>query len=402
MKKLKNLYKISELIIKEMNGLLSGNEKDMLHKWLKNNPDSIELYKKLQDKQFLSHRIESYSNYNSIKAWQNVEHRISEKVITKRLKPAEYLKIAAAILIPLLIASSIFIYKKTSYNNKITEASFIQDIKPGCKKAELTLSTGKKIVLNSNQSKIKIKDEAGTKIINTNIFLLYSLDESKDKNQKVVYNSIKTPKGGEYSIKLSDGTKVWLNAATTLIYPVAFRDSIRNVSLEGEAYFEVAENKEKPFVVTTENIDIIVLGTSFNISSYNDDDMFATTLVEGKVKINTNNNKYNLKPGQHFSLIKSSSETNIKEVNTELYTTWKDGNFIFENETLESILKQFSRWYNFTSYFKYEELKLYEFSGNLSRYKSPQKLFDMIEQISDVRFEIIGNELRISKYTSKN
>src|SRR5690606_28373157 len=228
------------------------------------------------------------------------------------------------------------------------------DIVPGTDRATLTLADGTIIPL-SDVGNGKIANQAGISLTKTDEGqLLYSVKESITENlgKELVYNIISTPKGGQFQVVLPDGTKVWLNAMSSLRYPVLFTEDERIVELKGEGYFEVARNTKQPFKVLTDNQTVTVLGTHFNINSYKKNESIKTTLVEGSVKVSgsivgeaTGAKSVILKPGQQAS-ISSTNILKVKKVNVDNAIAWKLGVFQFENTNIKDVMEEFSRWYD--------------------------------------------------------
>ncbi|GGC33313.1 hypothetical protein GCM10011386_26760 [Parapedobacter defluvii] len=261
------------------------------------------------------------------------------------------------------------------------------DIAPGGNRATLTLADGHTIELSEEKTGIVIGDlltyDDGT-----------ALDEA-DAGQRTsnVSNllTISTPKGGQYQITLPDGTKVWLNAASSLRYPIAFTGNERNVELTGEGYFEVAHNKAAPFRVHTEGQDVEVLGTHFNINSYADEPAVRTTLLEGSVRVHPAPDYPAAKPalllpGQQSVL--STAGLQLQEVDTDEAIDWKNGEFVCHNEPLESIMRKLARWYNVDVEYRDTISGSELFSGTISRYDDVSTMLRMLEQAGDIRFEI--------------
>ena len=238
-------------------------------------------------------------------------------------------------------------------------------------------------------------------ITDTSYTLSYaSIDSLQTGTNELEYNKLIIPRGGEYTLKLSDGTEVILNSETNLKYPVLFAQNERKVYLEGEAFFNVKNSKETPFIVTINDVEVKVYGTSFNVSAYTNENDIKTTLVEGSVGVSYPNNKdkpeQKLKPGQQFCYNKNTGKFNLKTVNTDLYTAWTKGIFVFENEPLDNILKKLARWYNFEFEFKDNKLKYQRFTGDLRRYDDIKKILDMISIASQVKFKIENTKVIIS------
>jgi len=272
------------------------------------------------------------------------------------------------------------------------------DILPGTNKAILTLADGSKVVLDENTSS-DISDQDGIKIyIEKNGQLVYTILNNKVLNADkiIAYNTISTPKGGQYQVILPDGTKVWLNAASSLKYPEAFSGKQRLVVLTGEAYFEVAKNKLMPFRVQSQNQNVEVLGTHFNINSYLDDNTVKTTLLEGSIKVS--NSKYSklLKPGEQ-SISGIGEQALIKiatDVDTGDETAWKNGLFQFNDSELKVILNQLERWYDIKIDYAHVPDKRY--NGMVPRKSKLSEVLKMLEKTGNIKFELEeGRKLKV-------
>jgi transmembrane sensor len=306
-------------------------------------------------------------------------------------------RIAVAASVMICVAAGLLFYQKrqalaTANDQKVTA------IVPGGNKAVLTLVDGSKIALNeaangslARQSGIMVtKAKDGQLIYQINAG---SLDKTQ-KNLTTEYNTITTPKGGQYQVNLPDGTKVWLNAASSLTFPVVFARNERKVKLSGEGYFEVAHNKLQPFKVTSDSQTITVLGTHFNVSAYKDDNHIATTLLEGKVKVQLNEiDVYaELNPGEQ-SVLKGRT-FNVQKVNADNAIAWVNNSFVFDNEELGSIMRKISRWYNVEVACPPDMEKI-EFSGTGSRSKSIQDILKIIEFTESVHFKFEGRRITV-------
>ena len=203
------------------------------------------------------------------------------------------------------------------------------------------------------------------------------------------FNTITVPLGGEYGVILSDGTQVWLNSGSTLKYPVTFKKDKRVVSLNGEAFFKVAKSAV-PFVVSTFDIDVQVLGTSFNVSAYGNDDCVMTTLVSGSVLVSSNHAEKQLRmePGNVLSYTKSTACMNMEKCDPDIYTSWINGEFKFRDMRLEDIMKKVNRWYNCQIRFEDPSVKELRFSGAAERDRPVEYLLELIQKVTEVNFEI--------------
>lgn len=256
----------------------------------------------------------------------------------------------------------------------------------GERQAQLILSSGESVTLTGNGCRLT-EANGMTIFVDTNGAVNYAV--AGEKRTELLYNTVITPRGGEYSVVLADGTQVWLNSGTEFRYPVSFTGNQREVYLNGEAYFEVQEDKDKPFSVWTGDVRIQVLGTAFNVNNY-DSGKVETVLVEGCVNMSNAADEVNLKPGQKGTALTNEREIRVDEVDVYVYTAWKDGNFVFEDQTLENIMKQLARWYNVEIFYEREAAREERLSGEMTRYEEIRPLLYYFEQISDVHFDIKG------------
>lgn len=330
--------------------------------------------------------IEPARNYKARKSWHMV---------------------AAAATLILVFAASLYSYNKK--NNKIATAAVVAaSIKPGSERAVLTLGDGTKINLN-NAAKGKIAEHAGivvTKLADGQ--LVYTVLPSKERNtgdtkDQMHFNTIETPKGGQYQIGLPDGTRVWLNASSILKYPTVFVGNERRVNLEGEGYFEVAkaykDGKRLRFIVETATQEVEVLGTHFNLNAYHEEGTVKTTLLEGCVKvISTSPSKDKsadfrlLKPNQQSSLVLNSSKFEVNTVNPDEVIAWKDGIFIYNNEDLKTIMRKLSRWYDIDVIYE-GNIDDLSFSGSVSKSKNLNEALKILALTGDVKFKIEGRRV---------
>lgn len=281
--------------------------------------------------------------------------------------------------------------------NKKKEHVFASDVAPGKNKAILTLADGKKISL-SDAVTGDVAKEAGFSITKTaDGQLVYNIAEAENANDSRL-NTISTPNGGEWQIRLPDGSTVWLNAASSIQYSLNIGTAkSRLVKLEGEAYFEVSKNKEHPFIVETARQAVEVLGTHFNINSYLDEKVTRTTLLEGSVRVSHNDTKESeiLKPGEQ-SLV-TSAGINVKAVDVDEAIAWKNGYFMFNNEKQESVLRKIARWYNVEIEYADPAAKEVMYYGTVSRFEKISKVLRKFEQTGEVRFDIKGNKVIVYK-----
>jgi len=265
------------------------------------------------------------------------------------------------------------------------------DIAPGSDKAILTLADGSKIELDS-AAKGAITTQGSVTVINLNGQLTYNNKDQSGKN--VLFNTITTPRGGQYQLVLTDGTRVWLNAASSLRYPTTFVGNERKVEMTGEGYFEVAHNAQSPFKVSVNNVEIQVLGTTFNINAYMDEAGIKTTLLEGSVRVLSGDKKVIIAPGEQANINKNSDNIFIsKNVDIEGVVAWKNGIFYFENMPFDEMMRHLSRWYNLEV--EYENgVPDIEFGGKMGRDVHLSKILEFFRKVG-VQCRLEENEKKL-------
>jgi transmembrane sensor len=305
---------------------------------------------------------------------------------------------AAASILLFLAAGAYFYFKKQPAQpvNIVHQVVPQADLVPGSNKAILTLSNGKTISLTDAKNGLLV-NEGKTAVQKTgNGQLAYDVAAGNpdQTTTPIIYNIVSTPKGGQYQLTLPDGSKVWLNAASSLKFPTAFTANNRDVELSGEAYFEVEKNKAKPFHVISNSQTIEVLGTHFNVNTYTDEPAVKTTLIEGSVKVSGGNNIVMLKPGQQSAVELNGGATAIRvnsDVNTNEVVAWKNGMFEFNNANIETIMRQVSRWYNVDVVYE-GKLPAYHFDGEVPRNVNAQQVLQVLKG-SGLNFTIDGRRI---------
>ena len=264
----------------------------------------------------------------------------------RRVIPLKRIAIAASVIGLLLISVLLLndkIGKKETAKAETNHQRFKNDVSPGGDKATLILADGSTILLDEAQNGT-IAQQGNSKIIKLDGKLSY--DPTNKNSREIVYNTISTPKGGQYQLELPDGSQVWLNATSSIHFPTSFTGTERRIEITGEAYFEIAKNPNMPFIVTVSNSEVQVLGTHFNINAYNDEDNVKTTLLEGSVRFVNDGSVNILKPGQQAQLTKEGTTKVVSDVNVDNVVAWKNGMFDFENASIETVMRQLSRWYD--------------------------------------------------------
>lgn len=350
-------------------------------------------------------RLEAMSNVDlfdeqehTIKAsiLEKIESRIStpEEQSKQTLKHSYRIWYAAASILIMIAVGSFFIRKdkKAEMVSKVP-VDIKQDIRPGSNKAVLTLSSGEQIVLTQPHAGILAREGAAQIIKKENGELVYNLgDKTSEHNTKPVYNTITVPRGGQYQLVLSDGSKVLLNAASSLTYPAEFSGRYRNVELKGEGYFEVAKNASMPFIVKASDVEVRVLGTHFNISAYSDDANITTTLIEGAVSMNKGKQTKRLAPGQQGISAYTNSEISVQPANLEQTMGWVKGNFVFKDLNIKEVMKIASRWYDIEVEYR-GNVQSKKFGGTTSRFSNITELLDYMKITGGVNYKIEGRRV---------
>lgn len=301
-------------------------------------------------------------------------------------------KMIAASVIMILAVGSFFYFGKHKLPGLASNQQ-TKEIKPGGNNAVLILGDGSEINLN-NIKNGEVAMQAGIKVEKrADGQLIYTIVKNTETGNKGLFNTIQTPIGGQYRINLPDGSLVWLNAASSLRYPITFSSDERKVELTGEAYFEIAKDKSKPFRVVSNQQTVEVLGTHFNINSYEDEDNTKTTLLEGSVKIFAGANKETvvLTPGQQ-SQVKAHS-INVKDVEASEAAAWKDGYFVFNAESIPSAMRKIARWYDLE--ITYEGDINQDLAGSVSRFTNVSEVLKTLELTGLVHFKIDGRKVKV-------
>jgi len=354
-----------------------------LQKWINESEENKQLFSNYLLFYKKSRRIAFYNSLDQEKAWNHVVSQLKEPLIqpVKKQRNFKKLYLKYAIAASVIIIVSLFLVKKIT-TPKITAPIIVNNnIESRSNKATLTLGDGSEVTLvKGKTSVIKNATSTGEEII-----------YQPTANSQISYNYLTIPRGGEYKITLPDGTKVWLNSESQLKYPVSFTEGTpRKVELVyGEAYFDVSpstEHKGAKFKVLNNRQEVEVLGTEFNIKAYKDETNIYTTLVEGKVAINTENQNKILTPGEQSNLDITLNSITINKVNIRQETSWKDGIYLFKGKSLKEIMVTLSRWYNMDVIFVDKNLEEVRFTGSLNK---NQNIVDVLIDIKN--FGIINN-----------
>lgn len=374
---------IVPLLTKSVRGEeLTSLEKQTVDIWVKKNPNNRAVYDQLKNNE---HLAKDLVNFDSAQSTTEDSLKKLHGILKKRQSNYKRVVVwtsAAAVL--LFFSLSLLLYRFYQSRNVVDETVklAIADIDPGKDQATLSFADGKTVSLNGKELKTN----------NDGISYLGDKAISENTNQIA---TLSTPRKGQYKTTLPDGTKVWLNAESSLKFPTQFTAAERNVELNGEGYFEVAHNARKPFIVTSRGQRVKVLGTKFNVNSYENETAISTTLITGSVQLTNSPNKTTvlLKPGQQGKLPSQSSTFLVDNVDTDVFTAWTSNDFKFSGTPLKEVLKQLERWYDVdVDYKKVPNVKVH---GTISREKKLSTVLYTLEQITDLQFKLTGRRIEV-------
>jgi len=365
-----------ELRKKYLNGTASPDEIQLLEHY-------YELFSEEEDiiDQFTDDEVAHMEKY--------LKEGITNSIIAKGRPHIPFYQtlIRAAAILLFVSATIILLYSRYTRKQIENKTAVTYDVAPGGNKAILTLSNGSKVTLNDSKNGL-LATQAGALILKKDSLLSYK--STAGKTDAVTYNTINTPNGGQYQLVLADGTRVWLNAASSLKFPTEFNGNNRTVELTGEAYFEVAKDKHKPFNVKTANQTVQVLGTHFNVNSYTDEAVVKTTLLEGSVKVYSATASVLISPGQQALLSNNQLLVN-KDPDVNEVIAWKNGMFQFNEADIQTIMRQIARWYDIDVEFK-GKIPDYTYHGKISRNSNVSQVLKILE-LSGIDFTIEGRKI---------
>ncbi len=382
-------FYIARLIAKYLSEEIGEGELAELTQWRNESAENERLFQEICCEENIKLNMQKRQAFSTEDGWVGLQKKIQHHRFRYRL--LNVCKYAAILILPLAIAT-FAIYKSNTYNDHHPVAHATEQIIPGGKKATLILDNGETIDLKST-SGVELKEKDGTviQVDSTTLNYRQAPDRSSDK---LAYNKVNVPRGGEYQLTLSDGSKVHLNSMSSIRFPVQFAKDCRQVELEGEAYFEVSKTGH-PFIVKTKGMDIEVLGTTFNISAYADEE-YQTTLVSGSVRVQTENGSNRiLKPSEQACITPGSNQINVRNVDTAFYTSWIHGKINFKDRRLEDIMKTLARWYDMNVVYGDEATKELRFGCYINRYNEITPLVELLEQTGRVSVDVEGKTIKI-------
>lgn len=383
-------HKIAVLLVKAFTGIISPEEEEELAVWKEEHP---ELFSFIMDAENKEKRDRLIRDFSVEEGWEKV--RLGAGIgIGKKKFFRRWTAVAAAVVICLCAGTLLFWIGNSVQQSQIPQFAGIE---VGASKALLITSGGEQILLEDTTTR-RISLEQGVVALNDGKKVLYTTENMVALSEEEIrYNTIKVPRGGEYELILPDHTKVRLNSATELRFPVRFEKNRREVYLAGEAFFSVTKDEKRPFIVQVGGqMAVEVLGTEFNVMAYTEDDCIETTLNRGKVRVTSNRVTVELNPDEQAVYSKTEGRLSTRPVDAEKFSAWKDGKFIFENASLESIMIRLSRWYNIHVFYQNQEAKEFHFTGDLERYDDFGRTLRMLEKATNVRFHISNDNVVVS------
>lgn len=380
-----NTDEIIRLLLRKTSGVATPEELALLQTWAEENKARQDLLKEFEDHEALADYRRLREQIPTERPCREMKQRLDLNHRRLHKKYAVWTAAAAAVAVLIVVAVRYIPTAADIAPKEKTALVNVEQLHPGLTKAVLTRADGSKVELDPQTATLAIQP-----------------DESDGKDTSL---SLEVPRGGEFMIVLEDSTKVWLNSASRLIYPEHFAEGSRHVSVEGEAYFEVAKDSSRPFYVEIPGAQFVkVYGTEFNIRSYPEDAEVKTTLSEGSISItpvNGNGGELFLSPGNQAVIDKTTSTASVRSVDVERVSGWRNGRFVFEEQTLYQIMQDLGRWYDFKFEFADDDLRETIFMGSIPRYSNFTTAISILEKSGGIRFDIADNKVKISKRKDK-
>lgn len=379
--------RMTDIVVRFIEGAATDKEKLILETWLEEDESHKAMIERLQDRHNLA---EEYDR------WEAIDVERPKLRMKKAVRPASRfvasVSTAAAAVLALLLILRPGDGSKPEDRSSVPVPDYIETIVPGQAMATLIQSDGSSVDLKNEDILVKSSPKPVQETVNSS--------NTREELETIACNVLNVPRGGEFHIVLEDSTEVWLNADSSLEYPESFSRAERRVKVSGEAYFKVHAEKDRPFYVSTAGQVVKVFGTEFGVNSYPEDTNVYTTLVSGKVGIfpeDLQSSMLFLSPNHQAVFSKAEDNIHVEPVNSKVVTSWKDGMFVFEDQTLKQIMIQLSRWYDFEYEFEDEDAEMIQFKGRIHRYGKFADLLEILEKAGGIRFSSKDNKILISK-----
>ncbi|MDY4044030.1 MAG: FecR family protein [Marinifilaceae bacterium] len=383
------IQRIRELILRAIYSGLTEEEREELERWRGQTPRNEEVYRKLLEQRFTPGEYERYEQARSGDDWEQLRAKWRASRRRRYLSWQWMARYAAVIVLGVVLA---YWFRQPEKPQRPMVVRAVQDVQPGTMKAVLELEDGVQVALGTPEV------EQDERLVSRGITGQDSLVRYAGQDTRPVeHHVLRVPRGGEYVLALADGTKVWLNAETELHYPSRFEGAERRVRVVGEAYFQVTKSDSCPFIVEAGEVAVRVTGTEFNVMAYAGHDRVETTLVRGGVDVTAGNAGQRLTPGMQAVYFKEAGRLESREVDTWLYTSWKEGIFEFRDLSLGEIADQLERWYDVDIVFPNTEVSEIRFSGAVKRVKPLSFILDIIKDTRSISYRIEGKTVIIDK-----
>lgn len=377
-------------IIEEIYVLLEGKatreQEKRIGEWIRESEQNRKIYQQVAQLYYQVRYANEWEEVNAEKALRKVQGKLF-----RWRQPGSIYRIVAVAALLVVCIGTVLLLRNKETKIPVSLAS-VEDVESGEMKATLTLATGEKVTLGK-EGNARVDLGFADVVEDSLKGLVYQFKDSVRHSRE--FHALTVPRAGEYIMMLSDGSRVWLNSETELKYPVIFDKNIREVYLTGEAYFEVAKDAGRPFVVVTPQTRTTVLGTSFNVMAYRGETFTEITLVTGAVTVAAGERECKIVPGQQVAVDNESLEMKRKAVNPAFFASWKDGLFDFDHMTLSELCVKLSRWYDIDFFFVNQAAAEKRFTGAIKRNRSLQFMFDFIQKTSGVRFEMKGKTVMV-------
>lgn len=373
---------ILTLLKAHLEGIIGPEDQADLDKWIEASDENRAFFQEINDPEKVMAALQKMEQYDEERIWEKVMNGRSQNSKVIPLANRRWIWYAAASMVLLLGSGAYYLHRVKTQ----AETTIIADVPPGGNKAILTLANGQKVVLDSLANGV-IAQQGSTSVDKVGSGLAYKIN---DDGGPVLMNTLTTPRGGQYTLRLPDGTRVWLDAASSITYPTAFTGKERRVKVTGQVYLEIAHNAARPFITEVDGMEIKDIGTAFNINAYNDEASVKITLVTGAVAVGAQV----LQPGQQFILTGGDGEV-IDHADLDEALAWKNGKFLFGEKTdIATIMRQLARWYDVDV--KYEGQVGVHFGGSISRQVNVSKVLDKLALTGDVKFRIEGRTIIVT------
>lgn len=397
------IERIAALITAHIRGTLNEEEALELKVWCAQSAANQALFDKLSNPEYVKDNMKDLPNMQELKAagWDRLESKLSEEdpawqgMPVRRVNWKQYL-VAASLVGVAVVGTLLYMRSRHDAGTAVVASTPIashlkNDVAPGGNKAVLTLSDGTTVVLD-NAEKGAIANQGASRVMKLGDGKL-AYNVLTEKSTEFAYNTLTTPAAGQFEVLLPDGSRVWLNNASSLRYPVTFTGKDREVELKGEAYFEIAHNSSQPFKVRVGDMLVDVLGTSFNISAYADERTIKTTLLTGAVRVSKGDAGTLLKPNEQVQLNEAGKLSVLKDVDVDAEVAWKSNLFHFERADIKTVMRVLARWYDLDV--QYEgPVTSHEFGGYIERGLNLSQVLEILQK-NQVHFDLDGRKLTV-------